>query len=94
MSDRSDPGLKFENLKEKDRYAAFLGVVENHYRYYQYYANTLAAILLSLAADLAFGKAPLAASAWFAIGGVSVALFLGAHDALKKYYERANAVLK
>ena len=31
-----DPGINFKNLSNKDKYSAFLGVVENHYRYYQY----------------------------------------------------------
>ena len=88
-----DPGLIYENLKDKDRYAAFLGVVENHYRYYQYYANTLVAILVAFGVHLMFGKQPATISVWIAVLAVSAALFLGARDSLKKYYSRAHSVL-
>jgi hypothetical protein len=89
-----DPGLNYENLKDKDRYAAFLGVVENHYSYYQYYSNTLVAIIIAFAAHVVFGKQPATISVWIVVIAVSVALFLGARDSLKKYYTRAQLVLK
>lgn len=52
----SEPDITFTNLKDKDRYAAFLGAVDNHYRYYQYYANTLVAILAAFITYLTVGK--------------------------------------
>jgi hypothetical protein len=40
------PEIAFTELDSKDKFAAFLGVVENHYRYYQYYSNSLVAVEL------------------------------------------------
>jgi hypothetical protein len=89
----SDPGMNFANLKDKDRFAAFLGAVENHYRYYQYYANTLVSIISAFAIYLYLGKQKPSFSIWLITIAVVVALFLGSRDALKKYYERASKIL-
>jgi hypothetical protein len=89
-----DPGIKFENLKDKDKYAAFIGAVENHYRYYQYYSNTLVAVIFAFVIYLLEGPRTPSLISWIGIIFISVTLFLGARDSLKKYYERSNAVLK
>jgi hypothetical protein len=89
-----DQGLNFENLKDKDRYAAFIGAIENHYRYYQYYANTLVAIVGAFVIYLFVGKDKATVGVWLIVGVVCVTLLLGASDALKKYFERAHAILK
>lgn len=90
----SDPGINFANLKEKDRYAAFLGAVENHYRYYQYYSNTLVAVIGAFIFHVIFASGKPSATVYVAVFVVVVALFLGSRDALKKYYARAYAILK
>ena len=89
-----DPGMNFENLKDKDRYAAFIGAVENHYRYYQYYSNTLVAIVCAFLVYLIAGKEKATLGEWAALFFVGVPLLLGARDALKKYFSRAHAILK
>lgn len=88
-----DPGINFANLKDKDRYAAFLGAVENHYRYYQYYANTLVAIIGALIIYLIVGTEKPSLPVWVTAAAIMVALFLGFRDALKKYFDRAHAIL-
>ena len=40
-----EPQFDFGKLKDKEAFAVFLGVVENHYRFYQYYSNTLVAVM-------------------------------------------------
>ena len=87
-----DPDFDFSHLKKPEAASAFRELIENHYRYYQYYANTLMAILA--------GCLLYRASGHFVPWGVyatvvftAVVLFLGARDALKKYYERTKQVL-
>jgi hypothetical protein len=41
------PNINSVNLKNKDTLAAFKEAIENHYRYYQYYANSLVAIAIA-----------------------------------------------
>lgn len=88
------PEMNFANLKDKDRYAAFIGTVENHYRYYQYYSNTLVAILSAFVTYLFFGKECPSIALCVITGGISAVLFLGSRDCLRKYYKRASAILE
>jgi len=89
-----DPGIKFENLKDKDKYAAFHSAVENHYRYYQYYANTLVALLCAFIIHLIVGTQTPPFAVWLAAGAILVALLLGARDSLTKYFKRAHTILE
>ena len=87
-----DPGLKFANLDHKDTLAAFNEVIANHYRYYQYYANTLVAVVGAFGIYLAAGHHA-SGAAWTAIVALAVVLFLGSRDALSKYFARAKQIL-
>jgi hypothetical protein len=89
-----DPGLDFGKLKEKDRYEAFIGAVENHYRFYQYYSNTLIAIVLALFFDVVFGELRPSLLVWVSVGVTVLVLFFASRDTLAKYYTRAGAILK
>lgn len=46
------PEIDFSKLNNKETFAVFLGIVENHYRYYQYYSNTFVAVIVAFAAYL------------------------------------------
>lgn len=85
--------LNFSTLKDPDAYKAFLGVVDNHYRYYQYYSNTFVSLLAALIAYGRVGSTPLPASGYWLAGGVLLALLLGSGDSLKKYNDRASQIL-
>lgn len=71
------------------RLSAFDYLVENHYRYYQFYANTLVAVVFSYGINRWTGT-------WSLLGlatdlGVILLcciLFVGSRDALTKYYAR------
>jgi hypothetical protein len=86
------PELRLEHLER--RLAAFDYFVEYHYRYYQFYANTLIAILWTYALNRAFSTSPL-------LGPLTdvgttllcAVLFAGARDALRKYYRRTSVLL-
>jgi hypothetical protein len=86
------PDLDFGKLKEGDNYSVFLGVVENHYRYYQCYSNTLVAILSALSIHLIFGEEKLSFAVCMISGAVVITLFFSSRDALKKYNERAISI--
>jgi len=74
---------------------AFDSLVQDHYRYYQYYANMLVAILFLFVTGQLTGGMWLArgAVADFGFAVVGCVLFLGSRDTLRKYYARASAVL-
>lgn len=87
-----DPGLEFSKLKDADTAWAFRDIVENHYRYYQYYANTLVALVAGTLMFTLSGHF----TRWriyVTLGFVVVVLFFGAKDALRKYYRRAEKIL-
>jgi hypothetical protein len=85
------PKIDFKELDNKDTLVAFLGIVENHYRYYQYYSNSLVAVELGGLSYL------------WNVGGVSVLqwilaiflvgiLFAASRDCFRKYHIRGAAV--
>jgi hypothetical protein len=80
--------INFGKLIDKDAFAAFQGVVENHYRYYQYYSNTFVALVSVVAVYCGVGK-ELSGRMWIGVITIGAALFLASRDTLKKYYERA-----
>ena len=69
--------------------------VEMHYRYYQFFANMLIAILFAYAAwrSTPAGWSGPWGKADAALFAVCVVLFLGSRDALRKYYRRAGDLL-
>ena len=86
------PDLNFGNLKEKDTLSAFEGAVANHLRYYQYYSNMFTAGLLG--GILYFGKKGWPDPwQWIVGAAASLALLCASHDALTKYYKRAEMIL-
>jgi hypothetical protein len=87
-----EPNWNFSRLPS--RLQAFEGLVENHYRYYQFYSNLLVALIFLFAVGVpSFGwKAGLSMSLGFL--GLAVILVLASRDALRKYYSRAAMVLR
>lgn len=86
--------MDFSKLSDANKYNAFMGVVENHYRYFQYYSNTSISILIAWIVYV-IAKAPVIP--WEQTCGlliVFIALLAGAHNAFKKYHERGSAILQ
>lgn len=88
-----DQGLDFGKLKEKDTLAAFSEVIANHYRYYQYYANTLVAVAGAFVVYLADQHGRVRWTLWVGVLSLVLVLFLGSRDALTKYFVRAEQIL-
>jgi len=87
------PRWDFSVLQKK--YAAFEGAVENHYRYYQCYANmqVATAVYVFLQWPVWSGLFPNPRQAIFAVIVIQSLLFLASRDALSKYYARTSALL-
>jgi hypothetical protein len=87
------PVWKFANLE--DKLQGYLTLIENHYRYYQFYANMFIAAGFSCAVrclcegrKASLGVVPLAG--FIALEAV---LFAGSRDTLRKYYLRTQQLL-
>lgn len=87
-------GLKQPNwnfAKLSDRQEGFAMLIDVHYRYYQFYANSMVAIVFfAVSRWLANGFA-----GWeLAVGiALEVLFFAGSRDTLRKYYQRVDALL-
>jgi len=88
------PAWDFSRLHE--RLAAYELLVEFHYRFYQFGANVLVAVLFTYAAFRTTPRGWAYQWGWVDVGFVLVCiiLFLGSRDALRKYYRRAGALLR
>lgn len=85
-----EPSWDFSTLQRN--FAAFEGLVQSHYRYYQFYANSLIAVMFwTFSAGLA-GELPIYPG-WYAVVLVWIILFAGSRDTLRKYYGRAEQLL-
>ena len=87
------PVWDFSRLQEN--LAAYTVLNEIHYKYYLFHGNLLIALLfvyLARRIHLGFFAAPFG---WFDVGFVllSVILFVGSRDTLRKYYERVTQLL-
>lgn len=70
-------------------------LVASHYRYYQFSANMLVAVVLALIAFLvtqSTGREHVGLTA-FGVMGTEIVLWLGSRDTLRKYYRRTDALM-
>jgi hypothetical protein len=82
----------WDDSKLPDRLHAFEALVENHYRYYQFYSNSLVAMVFSYATwRPSFGREP----QWSDVGVLllSAIFFCVSRDNLRRYYGRAAVLL-
>lgn len=86
------PKLEFSTLD--DRLHGFHGLVENHYRYYQFYSNMFVSTALAFAAEVS-PSGNLCQIGLPTVGFMFLELvfFAGSRDALSKYYARAERLL-
>lgn len=77
------------------RVDAFGALVENHYRYYQFYANTLVALVFTYLVRRGVSGIRYASVSWLDLGflGVAIVLVISSRDTLRKYYGRAGSLL-
>ena len=89
----SSNSLDFSKLRDKDTYAAFQGVVEAHYRYYQFYSNSLVSILTSFVVHILLGEGLPSRVSCILVLSLCVLLLFAAVDCFRKYNARAKAIL-
>jgi hypothetical protein len=79
----------------QDRLAAFEALVENHYRYYQFYSNMLVALLLVVAARLLHSSRSINElnPPDCVILAVAVLYWAGSRDTLRRYFARTVELL-
>jgi hypothetical protein len=78
----------------EERPAAFSLVVESHYRYYQFYSNTLIAVVWSYFIRRGLGiPSALGFRTDLAVLILSAVLFAGSRDALAKYRNRSRQLV-
>ena len=73
---------------------SFLLLVESHYRYYQFYANMVISILFSYGAWRLTLPMPIFGPIDILAPALSAIFFIGSRDTLKKYHQRADALLR
>jgi len=87
------PHWDFAHLAEREE--AYELLVEIHYRYYQFYANSIVALTFALIALLARGTSVVEKLSLGSAILVLIAIFFaGSRDTLRKYYSRAGALLR
>jgi hypothetical protein len=86
------PKIDFSKLSDPNKYAVFQGANENHYRYYQYYSNTLVAIVVGFSIYQFRSTKWAPALIWVIFGVLIVVLLLASKDCLFKYHERASEI--
>lgn len=87
------PQWEFASLD--DRLQGFLALVENHYRYYQFYSNSVIAGAIACTAYFISKGASICQPSWWSLGFVllEIVLLAGSRDSLRKYYLRAERLL-
>jgi hypothetical protein len=89
---RQFPKINFSRFSDKNVYAAFLGANENHYRYYQYYSNSLVASTIGFVSSCFFGDKRPTIWLWVLFLALISALFFAARDSFTKFYKRASEI--
>jgi hypothetical protein len=87
------PRINSSKFKNKDTLAAFSAAIENHYRYYQYYANCFVAIAAAFGYYLV-EKEPPAAQIWVLVVVTLIVLGRAAREELRSFNERAEDITR
>jgi len=86
------PTWDFRQLENRLEALDYLS--DNHYRYYQFYANTLVAVLWAYPVNRLLHTSPLLGFGTdFGVALLCIVLFLGSRDALSKYRIRADQLI-
>jgi hypothetical protein len=89
------PRPTWDDAKLQEKLGAFEALVENHFRYYQFYGNTCMALVVLLAARRVSGGVARFRFDGFdgVIVGLLVIFWAGSRDTLRRYYTRATVLL-
>ncbi len=86
------PSWDFQQLEE--HITAFQLAVEQHYRYYQFYGNTLIVAVVAALTRWPYKTAGVGEQFLLAVGVLAffLLLFVASRDALRKYYDRSSSL--
>ena len=86
---------RWDDSQLHERTDAYIWIVENHYRYYQFYGNTAVSLILAWVLWRVSPLGPLSGIGWIDITvGIIVLVFLaGSRNALSRYFQRTHALL-
>ncbi|MBI1827235.1 MAG: hypothetical protein HY287_03535 [Planctomycetes bacterium] len=89
------PRPNWDDARLQEKLGAFEALVENHYRYYQFYGNSCVALAFLFAARRVGGGVALIGFDGFdgVIVGIFVIFWAGSRDTLRRYYTRATVLL-
>lgn len=88
------PPPQWDDSRLEGRLAAFNYLVESHYRYYQFVANSFVAVVFAYVINRVIGTSPvLGLGTDLAIVLMCAVLFAASRDALSKYYSRTAQLL-
>jgi hypothetical protein len=89
------PRPVWDESKLQEKLGAFGSIVEDHYRYYQFYANTLVALTLLGVARIVHASGSTGSMNFLDIGiaFLAVLYWAGSRDTLRRYYSRASIVM-
>lgn len=84
----------WDDSRLEERLVAFNYLVESHYRYYQFVANSLLAIIWAYGINRWLGTSPLL-NVYSDLGVLMLcaALFVASRDALSKYFDRTSRLV-
>jgi hypothetical protein len=87
------PDWRFAALN--DKLPGFLALVENHYRYYQFYAGMYVAVAFSFVTHEIVEDGRLFDGPWLSVAVIAIELvfFTASRDSLRKYYHRVGSLL-
>ena len=86
------PSWDFQQLEQ--HITAFQLAVEQHYRYYQFYGNTLIVAVVATLTRWPYKAAGVGEQFLLAVGVLAFLslFFIASRDALRKYYDRASSI--
>ena len=84
---------EWDDSKLNERLPAFEALVENHYRYYQFYANTLVALALAYPTWRLHGRAGVFQVTDLGFVAAEGVFLAASRDALRNYYRRSAILL-
>ncbi len=86
-------GGRFDDSMLTERLSSYVWIVENHYRYHQFYGQMLLALVFAHVMWRTSGVAPSGIAIDLCLVGVDLVLFAGSRNALQRYYRRTESLL-
>lgn len=84
----------FDDFRLAERLPYYIWIVENHYRYHQFYGQMLLALLFAHVMWRTGGATPAGFGIDLALLGTDLVLLAGSRNALQRYYRRTESLFQ